>query len=399
MDRQGPAEDPLDNTCNLTLILTRACQLACAYCRMNRDPGAVMEEPVLRRAVDLLMAGPSPQVALDFSGGEPLLRFDLLRRGLLYAEEAAKAKAKRLRLDLSTNSLLLDERKAGFLIEHGARIHVSSDGSLATHRRNRPPVSGPSSAAASRCRQSMRLLARLGVQFDATMVVFPKDVRSMVGNAGALMDAGASVVQMDCALGMLWSREEASGFAEGLAAAALEARRRRAKGARVAVESSCFGNPDINSVLMAIETDGTILMGCTPTIERECPGLAKLLRFGSVRARKSLEGLRRTPSELARFILDRMGPGRERALYVNNMVVGLSTRKALAHRGLAPLPGRAATGTASGPARPSRPGPWAGKNAERWILAELACLEAQAGDMPGRGAWDGSGEEEKAGLR
>ncbi|MFA6318851.1 MAG: radical SAM protein [Elusimicrobiota bacterium] len=399
MDAARPLEDPLDNTCNMTLLLTRACQLACAYCRMDRNPASSMEEPVLRRAVDLLMSGPSPSVALDFSGGEPLLRFELIRRGILYATRSARSRGKSLRLDLSTNGLLLDEGKAAFLLRRGVRIHVSSDGSLRTHARNRPPARGPARSAAERCRAALSLLARLRAPFDATMVVFPEDVPVMARNARHLMDAGASVVQIDYALGVTWSREQASDLAEGLGACVLEARRRRALGAQVAVESSCFGNPDLNSALMAIDTDGTILMGCTPTVEATCPTLAGILRFGSVYARRNLQGLRRTPSEMARFILSSLRPERERRLFVNNLAVGLAVRAALASRGLAPVPSGAPRTQRPSAGAPSRPARWTGRPVERWILGELAALEEELGSMPSRGAWDGPGPTGSAGGR
>lgn len=81
----------------------------------------------LRAALDLLLGSEQRQVEFEFYGGEPLLAFPLLRRGVAYAEARCPPRL-RLRFGVTTNGLLLDERRAGFLARHRVRTSLSFDG-------------------------------------------------------------------------------------------------------------------------------------------------------------------------------------------------------------------------------------------------------------------------------
>jgi sulfatase maturation enzyme AslB (radical SAM superfamily) len=79
-------------------------------------------------ALDILLGGHSEEVWVGFHGGEPLLRFDLLKRSIEEAERRCP-RGRKLRFRLSTNGLLLDKGKATFLAAHEVHTQVSFDGS------------------------------------------------------------------------------------------------------------------------------------------------------------------------------------------------------------------------------------------------------------------------------
>lgn len=112
---------------SLEVVLTASCNLRCRYCFQDRRPRGRMEWPVLRAAVDRLLASRGPRPTLAFYGGEPLLAFDLVRRAVEHARARA-GPARAPRFELTTNGLLLDREKAAFLAEHEVRTQISHDG-------------------------------------------------------------------------------------------------------------------------------------------------------------------------------------------------------------------------------------------------------------------------------
>ncbi len=110
----------------LSLALTNRCTLRCAYCFQN-----ILNEPrmlwdAIRAAIDLAARQPA-RTDIIFSGGEPLLEFQLLREAVEYAE-AQRAPEKRVRYWLSTNGLLLSSEVADFLQAHQIIVQLSFDG-------------------------------------------------------------------------------------------------------------------------------------------------------------------------------------------------------------------------------------------------------------------------------
>ncbi len=122
---RGPvAKDIL--TPRLTLVaweLTRRCNLFCAHCRgsaSNQEFSGELSTSEGKAVLDDLAAFGSPVVL--FSGGEPLVRPDLL-------ELAEYAVGKGMRAVVSTNGTLIDSRKAGLLKKVGlSYVGISLDG-------------------------------------------------------------------------------------------------------------------------------------------------------------------------------------------------------------------------------------------------------------------------------
>ena len=71
---------------SLTLVLTTACNLSCRYCYQDSRSRKLMAEEILYAAVSKLLQSHRSSVLLCFSGGEPLLAFDLVRRAVARAE-------------------------------------------------------------------------------------------------------------------------------------------------------------------------------------------------------------------------------------------------------------------------------------------------------------------------
>ena len=106
----------------LTLIVTRRCQKACPEC-----PVAVgladMRRGILKKAITFFSPGRRKAGVVKFFGGEPLLRFDLVKYGL--AELARHGYAGRV--EVGTNGVLLDAAALEYFSRRpGVQINLNS---------------------------------------------------------------------------------------------------------------------------------------------------------------------------------------------------------------------------------------------------------------------------------
>jgi uncharacterized protein len=103
-----------------------------------------MSPESLRSAVAYLLdhAGADRKVSVTLFGGEPLLRFPLIRTAVGEARRMATARGKEISFSITTNGTLLTREIAGFLKENGISVCLSIDGPREIHDRNRPYASG-----------------------------------------------------------------------------------------------------------------------------------------------------------------------------------------------------------------------------------------------------------------
>jgi len=117
---------------NLQLMVTRRCQLDCSYCPIIKK-NVDMDEATLFNSIDLLFTSSSDEVRIDFTGGEPLLRFDLVKRGVEYAKAKALKLNKHLSFYMVTNLIALTEERADFLAAEDFFLELSVDGEEKFH--------------------------------------------------------------------------------------------------------------------------------------------------------------------------------------------------------------------------------------------------------------------------
>jgi uncharacterized protein len=103
-----------------------------------------MSPESLNRGVAYLLehAAADRKVSVTFFGGEPLLRFPLIRTAVGEARRMALERGKQVSFSITTNGTLLTPEIAGFLKENGISVCLSIDGTREIHDRNRPYASG-----------------------------------------------------------------------------------------------------------------------------------------------------------------------------------------------------------------------------------------------------------------
>ncbi|MBI4508918.1 MAG: radical SAM protein [Deltaproteobacteria bacterium] len=130
----------------LTISITTQCNLACSYCIFGGQYGqhpelsrVTMSWETLQNAMDFLYANShqSEKIRVDYFGGEPLIAFHLIERGVRYLKERLSTTGRHLDVTITTNGTILTERILDFLIEHEVYVQVSIDGNKEIHDRNR----------------------------------------------------------------------------------------------------------------------------------------------------------------------------------------------------------------------------------------------------------------------
>lgn len=117
---------------SITLMLMQGCNLACKYC--FGDEGTYknigsMDLNTAKKSIDFLIENsPSNRVNLIFFGGEPLLRFDLIKKIVNYCKEIENASEFKFYYSMTTNGTLLNNEINNFIIENKINTMISIDG-------------------------------------------------------------------------------------------------------------------------------------------------------------------------------------------------------------------------------------------------------------------------------
>ena len=126
----------------LTLNVTRKCNLKCDYCFEDSEwrKGGNMAFSIAKKAIDTFFTAPSntPDWMVIFTGGEPLLNFNLLKEVVEYID----IKKLKVEYKIKTNATLLDDEKMDFLIKNNIKIQVSLDGNEKAHDTHRKFANG-----------------------------------------------------------------------------------------------------------------------------------------------------------------------------------------------------------------------------------------------------------------
>ena len=143
----------LKESTNLHIVVpTLRCDLTCKYCYAFREPveshDKDMTPEMMDKTIDFIMDTPEEKITIEFTGGEPLLRFDLILRAFERSQKLSQEKNKDVKYALITNATHLNDEVYDFLIRNKDKISVclSLDGPKEVHDYNRKLTSATSSS-------------------------------------------------------------------------------------------------------------------------------------------------------------------------------------------------------------------------------------------------------------
>lgn len=125
----------------IVLMIAHDCNLACDYC--FGDEGTYhcrgyMDKECAYRAIDFLVQNAASSILkVSFFGGEPLLRFNLIKQVVEYCKIIALKNKLEFSFSITTNGTLITREVEDFFVTEKFYVQVSIDGNEEMHDRNR----------------------------------------------------------------------------------------------------------------------------------------------------------------------------------------------------------------------------------------------------------------------
>jgi len=123
------------------VVITLKCNHKCIYCHASskslEDKGCDMEKETAEKTVDFILQSKAPKIVIEFQGGEPLLRFDIIKHIIEYARKANKKYGKEIEFNVVTNMVLMNEMKLKYFLDNDIGLCTSLDGPASVHNHNR----------------------------------------------------------------------------------------------------------------------------------------------------------------------------------------------------------------------------------------------------------------------
>ena len=137
-----------EGTSLFIIVLTKRCNQNCLYCQASKvnceDTGYDMTKSIAKKTINLIIQSPNKNITIEFQGGEPLLNFEVLKYIVNYVKKNTNKINKKVRFNLVSNLIALDEEILDYLFTNNISICTSLDGDAETHNFNRPYLKGNS---------------------------------------------------------------------------------------------------------------------------------------------------------------------------------------------------------------------------------------------------------------
>lgn len=181
-----------NNLKTLKLYITNKCNMDCTYCyvrKENTKTSLSLKECL--SGVDTLLSSKGSQKTIQFLGGEPFLEYKKITDIMRYA--ASQSNGKQIDFILSTNGILLDQKKADFFNKYDSLIIISIDGSAKTHDLYRK-IKGTDQSSYQIITENIRRINMRNGRFMASYVFTPKTINKALANIKNLVRIGFKMI-------------------------------------------------------------------------------------------------------------------------------------------------------------------------------------------------------------
>lgn len=125
-------------------VPTLQCAHSCKYCQVSRsldDETHVMSKENLDIFCDSIFESNNPFLTIEFQGGDPLIRFDMLEYAIRKISNRNVQEKRQVRFVIATTLHQLTKTMCTFFKEHNVYLSTSIDGPEDLHNKNRPTPS------------------------------------------------------------------------------------------------------------------------------------------------------------------------------------------------------------------------------------------------------------------
>ncbi len=279
----GAAERPAalrNRSSNVQLMITRRCQLRCAYCPVVKCDEDMPRE-VIDRTINLLLGSSRGSVRLDFTGGEPLLRWEEIQRAAVRTIAAGEALLKKVGFYMVTNGFELTRARAEELASYGFRIELSLDGSEEAHNRYKIPVD-PSENPYRRTLEAIEAAVEARLAHTVVMVVTPETVRGLRESFEHAVGIGVRSIDVNYAIGRTWDEESLEIYLTALKSIVEDHAVRLHSGDLELGNLTSRVEPAVLNAEWMVNTDGTLHLMTEWALESSRPEGSPDLSFGHV---------------------------------------------------------------------------------------------------------------------
>jgi len=123
------------------IVPTLQCAHSCRYCQVSRaldDAGHTLSIDDLNKTCDSIFESSSASLTVEFQGGDPLLRFDLVKHAILRINARNEREKRAIRFVVASTLHQLTSDMCAFFQVHRVCVSTSIDGPAVLHNRNRP---------------------------------------------------------------------------------------------------------------------------------------------------------------------------------------------------------------------------------------------------------------------
>ena len=129
-------------------VVTLRCDQSCPYCQVSRvstdRTRFDMSRDTAERAIDVMFKSPSPDLKVEFQGGESLLNTELVRFIVERVNARNAAERRNIEFVIATNLSELSAETLALCAQHQIHLSTSLDGPAWLHNANRPRPGGDS---------------------------------------------------------------------------------------------------------------------------------------------------------------------------------------------------------------------------------------------------------------
>lgn len=185
------------------IAIASDCNLRCRYCFVDKGRQEEMPLGVARNILDQIISSPGKEKSIGIYGGEPLLKFPLLRAIIEDARALESRFHKTVRLSIATNALFLNKENLVFFRDHGIRIAASCEGIYGGRIRLDQTGKDHATQTLKKIDLALRFLSEESL--TALQVVHPENASSMSRNFSYLAKRGLRNFNFEIILGPNWA--------------------------------------------------------------------------------------------------------------------------------------------------------------------------------------------------
>lgn len=303
----------------MLFMLTYQCQMDCRYCYMDRSHPD-MSLGIIYKAIDLLFTSSSQEIELQFFGGEPLLRLDLIKKAINYAEKKSKVKQKKVKYCVTTNGLLVNEENLDFFSQYNTFFLLSIDGKDATQKCNRPLLGKDKSYSFQLLEKAICLLNKKKYPYFINFVIGPQNITFLENNVNFFLEKEVKELRFSYELGTFWQQKKVLEYFSVIFK--IISRLDKGSDCRI-INNNAEDEPYLISPVLTVDYSGGIYCGCTLPLEGLLPGLKRVNKVGQIGETRLMSQMERSvPENVYKALSCYSAQTPLRRLILNNLIMG-----------------------------------------------------------------------------